>query len=150
MPHRAPRHLQALALAVTVAHLASVPGCNVLFGQTPGGRAASIDQFTYESTAFQPQTVTLVDVRDQQELWSVDVPVGWRLVVKFARNHGSDDPRYSDVMAWGLGPQSRHLISLENEVPSPGQSARRLDVTLRTTPEQSPDEIAERPIFTGG
>jgi len=122
-------------LAGAAVALSTVGGCAYMMGQEPGGRGASLDQFSYVSTPFAPMTVTLRDVRDGSEIWSLDVPVNRKLIVRF--DHADDkhsDTLRPDVMCWdvvGVDDWS----SLENEIPVPADPMRRLEVTLRDTPE---------------
>lgn len=138
----------ALSACLLVAGLGSLAGCQALAGQKPGGRMVSWDQFTYESTAHQPQTVKLIDLRDQQELWSVDVPVGYKLVVKFYDSPNSGDAYMTDEMRWAVLPAKSGPRTLGSQIPVPPHWARRLDVELRDSPEASPDAPAGR-VVTG-
>lgn len=129
------------ALAATA--LLAAGGCQSITGQQAGGRMASLDQYTYESTQYLPQTVTVVDLRDGQELWSMDVPVGYKLITRFYDNK-SDNPAYPDIMRWAVVPLTRKSTLLENKIPMPDSGARRIEVAYREGPEDTPD-IANPP-----
>jgi len=121
----------ALALAASL----GLAGCNAT-SHTEGGGQNSDDSFTYVSTTYQPKTVTVIDTRDGEELWSVDVPVGEKLVVQFFEGRAKKaTPENPDVMKWGLGKASQSRLGLRNSMPVPPASARRLDMSLRATPE---------------
>ena len=124
-------------VAGAVASSGLLAGCAWWKGQTPGGRSASLDQFSYVSTAFAPMTVTLRDVRDGSEIWSLDVPVNRKLIVRFdpADDEERDTLRPA-IMCWDVVDVD-DSSSLENEVPVPQDPYRRLEVTLRETPEYS-------------
>ncbi len=134
-----------LGVALGVALLAG--GCTTFSGQHPGGRAASIDQYTYVSTPYMPITVTLRDVRDGSELWSVDVPVHQKLVVRFYENKTRDNPQLPAVMRWQLMGE-RDTRSLANQMPVPGSPVRRLEMVLRDGPEFPADSAGFVPAST--
>lgn len=138
-PLRPSRALVLLAFVLT--------GC----ASKPGGSGWSIDRFVYQSHEWQPWTVTLVDTRTGESLWSVDVPVGRQLVVGFRKGVGPN-PYKPDMMYWGITEYGRGVARRDNQIPVPPAHARRLDPTLRPTPELpgtpmpgSPFEIAEAP-----
>jgi hypothetical protein len=132
-PDRAYALRLVAGLCVGVALLGTV-GCQTLTGQKPGGRAASFDQQTYVSTAFMPMTVTLRDVRDGSELWSMDIPVDQKLVVRFYERKAEGDPTLPAVMRWELM-GATDVRTLGNQIPAPDRSSRRLEMTLRDAPE---------------
>lgn len=103
---------------------------------TEGGPGFSIDQHVYVSRPWQPWTVTLRDTRTGQEFWSMDVPVGKKLIVSFSENTGSNDKYTPDVMKWAVVDEDREtFVSITNSLPVPPANSRRLEPALRTTPE---------------
>ncbi len=103
---------------------------------TEGGLGFSNDQHVYVSRPWQPWTVTLRDTRTAQEFWSMDVPVGKKLVLVFAENTGTSDKYTPDTMKWALVDEDRDTdISFTNSIPCPPANSRRLEPTLRTVPE---------------
>lgn len=103
---------------------------------TEGGLGFNIDQHVYVSRPWQPWTVTLRDTRTGQEFWSMDVPVGKKLIVSFSENTGSNDKYTPDVMKWAVVDEDREtFISITNSLPCPPANSRRLEPALRTTPE---------------
>jgi len=128
-----------LAAAALLVSCGSLAGCDLWNTQKPGGRLASLDQHTYESTEFSPKTVRLVDVRTLEEIWSVDVPVGHKLVVRFYPNKSDDNIHNPDAMRWRIYPATQLSAMLDNSMPVPGPEARRLEWEIRSTPEYAPD-----------
>ena len=103
---------------------------------TEGGPGFNFDQHVYVSRPWQPWTVTLRDTRTGQEFWSMDVPVGKKLIVVFSENTGSNDKYTPDMMKWVVVDEDRDLFtSITNSLPCPPANSRRLEPTLRTSPE---------------
>lgn len=100
-----------------------------------GGTGASEDKFVYVSRPHEPKTITLVDTRTGESLWTMDVPVGRKLVLDFEEGEAPDTPNRPDLMRWELMQDSDLLGRLTNAMPVPNADSRRLDVTLRTSPE---------------
>lgn len=102
-----------------------------------GGNMYSMDQHVYVSRPYQPMTVTLRDTRTGQEFWSTDVPVGKKLVVRFADSGGTKDLYTPALMHWALMAEDGDIVSsrLSNSLPVPPSDARRLEPMLRTGPE---------------
>lgn len=108
---------------------AALAGCH-----KEGGFAYSNDQFTYVSDEWRPWTVTLIDSRTGESLWSIDVPVGQQLAVGFREGSGPNEFK-PDMMDWGLMPAGRWFGARNNTLPVPPSHARRLEPVLRPTPE---------------
>ncbi|MBL0921506.1 MAG: hypothetical protein IBJ10_05185 [Phycisphaerales bacterium] len=112
-----------------------------------GGSMSSADRFTYASTSWQPKTISVIDTRTGETIWSMDVPVGRKLVIDFNEAPSSeinDDPSRPDIMLWDIMENDRYFGALANKVRVPGPGLRRVDVTLRPTPELPPDMAAQR------
>lgn len=119
---------------------AALIGLGLLSGcYTEGGSGFSTDQHAYVSTAWQPKTITLVDTRTSQSFWSIDVPVGKKLVIQFRENASSPDAAPGDatpdMMLWDLMAPDDDFGPLANQIPVPPKAARRIDWVLRATPE---------------
>lgn len=99
-----------------------------------GGTGFSKDEHVYVSTAWRPWTVTLVDTRTGEAVWSADVPVDQQLVVRFRKGDGPSD-ELPDMMDWGLMDAGEWYGNRDNRLPVPGRDARLLKPTLRPTPE---------------
>lgn len=110
---------------------ASMGGCFLIPNYDPGGPHKSIDQHTYLSEPHTPLTVTLVDVRDMHEFWSMDVPVGEKLTIRFYENVDTRSPHAPDIMRWQVMPESRRAGRLRNQIAVPPAGARRIDVAVR-------------------
>lgn len=137
------RRVRRLAAVAAVAALATgvvggVGGCYY-----PGGPGFSVDRFTYESTTWQPWTVTLEDTRTGQVFWSIEVPVGYQLVIDFDEGPvGTADEFTPDIMKWEIMPIGRRYGHLDNTMRVPPASARLLVPTLRRVPELPEDMVA--------
>ncbi len=130
-------------LILTAMLLASalMSGCiKQLVSNSPGGHMRSTDSFTYISTPFEPLTVTLYDQRDNEPLWTVDVPVGQKVTVRFHTNKSKEGTtRRPDIMQWEIYDQTKRRANLTNTMAVPGADSRLLKVALRDGVEY-PDE----------
>lgn len=120
--------------AISLLAGSALSGCSSY--QTYGPWWSGNAPLTFESTPHQPKTLSLIDIRTGETLWSVDVPVGKELVVKFRENVNKGETM-TDVMEWGILDFNAHSGDLENSIPAPPREARRLDMTLRPHPEQA-------------
>lgn len=127
----APKHPTARLAAVSacLGVIVCAAGCHF-----PGGPRYSADRYTIESTTWQPQTATLIDTRTGEPVWSVDIPVGQQLVVGFSRGTGPNEAR-PDEIVWELMPLGKRFGTRNSRMACPPASVRRLDTTLRPTPE---------------
>lgn len=131
MPARLSRLARPFAAATILASLALSAGCYY-----EGGPLRSIDRFTYASTTWSPKTVTLVDTRTGEAMWSVDIPVGRQLVIDFDTSKDADNTQWlPDEARWDLMPDTRRHGQLQNKMKVPPPQARRIDVSLRPVPE---------------
>ena len=122
-----------MILALTGA-LAGAAACNKQGRFKPGGDGVSRDQFTYESASWMPQTVTIHDTRTGEAIWSMDIPVGQQLVVRFVRDAGPDE-FYPDAMRWAMMERGTRQGTLSNMIGVPPADARLIEPTLRPAPE---------------
>jgi len=127
----------AIALAVAL----TLTGCTQYRNYYPGGGYTSLDRFTYESTSWTPQTVTIRDTRTGQDIWSIDVPVGQKVVVWFRRGEGPDDV-YPDAMEWDVFDLDVNHGKLTNKIGVPASTARVVLATLRPAPEMPGETLA--------
>ncbi len=104
-----------------------------------GGTGISEDKHVYVSRAWQPWTVTLRDTRTGQAFWSIDVPVGKKLAMQFLEAHGTKSDFTPDLMKWGLMDEFDPYTNLGNSLPVPPADVRRIEPTLRATPELPAD-----------
>lgn len=110
---------------------------------TPGGPMSSEDRYAYISTEWMPQTVSVTDTVSQQVIWTKEVPVGQKLVMKFSEPHASSerkvpDPAYPVLLEWDLWPAKKEWGYPKQETWV--VRARRVDVKMRPVPE-APDAL---------
>lgn len=132
----------ALALATGMCLM----GCTA--GYHPHGQGRSNDTFTYISTSHEPKTITLVDTRTSEKLWTCEVPVGQQLVVRFMDDERAES-RGWDTMKWRLMPAGTAWGTLDNAMSVPPYTARRVDMTLRKGPEFVVAEATAAPVPRG-
>lgn len=100
-----------------------------------GGSGESDDAYTYISYPHEPKTVSVIDTRTGEVLWSVDVPVGKQLSMRFYHEREKDNPYAPDLLKWSIWDAGTKTGRLGNAMLVPSGSARRVDITLRTSPE---------------
>ena len=85
----------------------------------------------YYSTELMPTTVSLVDTRTQETIWSIDIPPLKQLVMKFQEGKG-DDPVYTpDLLEWDVLEMGKLTGKLRNSITVPPPSARMVDMSIR-------------------
>jgi len=126
---RSNRSITRVGALCTVAILTAgtLGGCLSVAGR-------SADRHTYESTTWSPKTISLIDTRTGETAWSVDVPVGQAIRVVFSEGTGPNEYR-PDELKWELAPIGRTILTPTNTQPCPPAYARRLDLSIRETPE---------------
>jgi hypothetical protein len=139
------RTLRLVAAAASLGAIATLAGCYY-----PGGAMASGCAETYESTAFLPVTLTIQNAATRETIWTCDVPVGQQLVILFNSNTRPSDPLLPDSMDWELMPAGTHYGNLENSVPMPTATSRRLVPKYRKGPEAPPPATADSGQPLGG
>ena len=142
--HRSTLVMTAMLLAALLM-TTIMTGCfKQLVSNTPGGNMQSNDAFTYISTPFEPLTVTLYDQRDNEPLWTVDVPIGKKVTIQFHSNKSKEGTtRRPDIMQWEIYDQTKRRASLSNTMAVPGSESRMLKVAIRDTIEYPEEEIPE-------
>lgn len=120
-------------------------GCvKQLVTNSPGGSMRSTDSFTYISTPFEPLTVTLYDYRDSEPLWTVDVPVGQKVTLRFLENRAKEGTnRRPDIMQWAIYDQQKRRMDLSNTMAVPSADSRMLKVSIRDGIEYPAEDPAE-------
>lgn len=128
----------------------AILGAGLLGGCTmPGGNMYSADKFTYVSDPYSPKTISLLDVRTRQVVWTTEIPVGQQLIVSFYE--GSDPgANMPDVMKYGFAKAGSWSASLQSSIPVPGPESRRIDCTIRTAPEFPAGVVAPAPAPVPG
>ncbi len=145
-PRTTPRttrtHLALAALLACTTLLTAA--CNQIVNNGPGGTLRSTDAFTYISTPFEPLTVTLYDQRDQEPLWTVDVPIGQKVTVRFLENRSKEGTtRRPDIMEWEIYDQEKRRADLTNSMAVPPANSRMLKVALRDGVEYPEEELED-------
>lgn len=109
---------------------------------------------TYVSTETRQMTISVVDVRTDEEVFVMHVPPGKQLTMDFRRDGGDDPVVTPDLMRWELFDAGRRTGRLHNALTVPNAASRRIDVFVNqgikwqaAPPEQRlrTDELAERP-----
>ncbi len=131
--------IKPTALTLAAAALLALTGCYSI-----GGFPASRDKFQYESHPLMPATVTIVDTRTGEAVWSMDVPVGQKLALRFYDDRDPDDatPTRTALMRWQVVDIGKGAGSLKNEVAVPIATARKINYELREGPEYATDTRA--------
>ena len=115
-----------------VAAMIGLTGCSIY---KPGGTGWSDDTFTYFGLPHQPVTVTLIDTRTGQTLWTYEVPVGRQLTLRFDEDYAPDNKMTPALLSWQEMKQGTRYGALENTMLVPDKYSRRLDPTYRDEPE---------------
>ncbi|MSR44440.1 MAG: hypothetical protein EXS15_03655 [Phycisphaerales bacterium] len=128
-----PLHATLQCLAVTGAML--LVGC-----YTPAGgfNPSTGRGFTYVSTPTRPVTVTLIDTRNNEAFFKLDIPAGKQLTFKFVEGSGSGSRANPTSMMWEVWDAKTEFGSLDNQLICPPSSCRRIDVSFRPAPEDAP------------
>ena len=93
---------------------------------------------TYFSTETRPTTVTIVDTRNGETIFTMEIPVGRQLSLDFDEKQGDDPTQTPDVMRYRLFEIGTQIGMLDNSIPVPNATSRRIDVHYRPAPEAPP------------
>ncbi|QDU73028.1 hypothetical protein [Mucisphaera calidilacus] len=78
------------------------------------------NRYTFESSAFSPKTVEVVDQLAMETVWAMDVPVGQKLILDFNSKHEggvfTHDPTPPTSMTWELQRASRHTLFAQHYI----------------------------------
>lgn len=121
------RGLLGLAVAATLA----VGGC----GYRSGGQGWKGSSETWRSTEFLPATLTLVDTRSGEELWTQDIPVGYQMVTTFISGGGTDKVERPDRLEYQILLNGTPFGRLRSAIAVPPANCRRWELSYRDTPE---------------
>lgn len=125
------RPVSVFAAAAGLAAVSLVAGCS----WTPGGSAWSLDRYTYESSAYQPQTVSIVDTRTQQVVRTWEIPVGKKLQMEFFTDVAGGTSDSPDKLDFDLCDAASDWSTPTQSMFVPPRWARRVDMKLRPVPE---------------
>ncbi len=131
--------IKTATTALAAAALLTSAGCYSI-----GGVPASRDKLQYESHPHLPATVTILDTRTGEAIWSMDVPVGQKLAIRFYDKREANDSTATlpALMRWQVVDIGEGAGSLKNEVAVPLASARKVNYELRQGPEYASDARA--------
>lgn len=99
------------------------------------GACSSTERIAYKSDTWSPKTVTLLDTRTGESVITIDVPVGKQLNLWFQKSAQTAENEGSDSLHYSIRPMGDSGTTPGTVLTVPPPSARRLDVTLRKTPE---------------
>ncbi|MCZ6834455.1 MAG: hypothetical protein O7G85_01645 [Planctomycetota bacterium] len=146
------RRFSTALFAMTMMALAT--GC---YSPKGGLMPATGGPQTYHSYETLPVTITIVDLRSNDEIFTMHVPPGKQLTFDFQIGEG-DDPIYNpDLMRFEVFDMGTDSGKLRNTLSVPAADARRIDVTYRHEYEYRsaqgnvpfhPDQIVNRPNWT--
>ncbi|MCC6908478.1 MAG: hypothetical protein IT430_11090 [Phycisphaerales bacterium] len=122
--------LAARAAILTCAALVAT-GC----GYRPGGQGWTGSSETWPSTEFHPATLTLVDVRTGEELWTQDIPVGYQMVTRFVEGGGPDKVERPDRLEYQIFLVGTKYGKLRSTIAVPPATCRRWELSYRDAPE---------------
>lgn len=125
--------------ALVIALASALPGCESVF--SAGGDTFSNDSFTYESTTWSPKSVELIDTRNGQVLWAIEIPVGQKLTMRFEPEIGDPDTVYPDRMTWVMQPLNSASWRGKQDMLVPGPTSRLVTFDVRPAPEY-PEQTA--------
>ncbi len=100
-----------------------------------GGCTTVAETYTYESDSLSPKTLSIIDTSTGEKVWTCDVPVGQKLEMRFANRVKQAEEKGHDELAWTLSGIDSKSKGRKSTVKVPPVSHRRLDMTLRPTPE---------------
>ncbi|MBX3365542.1 MAG: hypothetical protein KF866_12360 [Phycisphaeraceae bacterium] len=131
MRHRAGKFGACVAIAAVLG------GC-MYHGWREGGNQRSLNAFTYISTGHRPLTITITDVRTDTPVWTMELPVGKQLSMRFEENQKSRGDLKSWTLRYAIWPAGTEYGVLDQSVPVPPQQFCRIDQTMRSIPEIGP------------
>lgn len=119
------------ALTVAVALLPVLTGC----GYQSGSRGFKGSAHTYVSSEHLPATLTLVDTRTGEVVWTMDIPAGKQLVTRFSADAGTDPVDRPDRLEYAVMDAGDRYGRLRSVVSVPNAASRRWELTYRSGPE---------------
>lgn len=137
--------------ALGLAAMAVTAGCYRPEGQLMNASGAAA---TYWSTETQPKTVSLRDLRSNEIVFTMDIPVGKQLVLEFVDGKGDDEVQTPDLMRYEVFDLGTTTGKLKSAMSVPNFASRRLEVDIRRGTEYAAedpnrslrmDEVSDRP-----
>ena len=141
----------AMIAAATCVSCVVLAGCHSPKG---GFMPNSKSSYTYYSTETMPKSITMIDLRTNEEVFSIDIPAGKQLTFDFVEGAG-DDPVYRpDLMRYMIWDIGTSIGKLRRSLTVPASYSRRIEVDIRPGSEYRPadptrelrsDEMNDRP-----
>ncbi|MFM7051179.1 MAG: hypothetical protein ACKOYN_03470 [Planctomycetota bacterium] len=131
---------------LALAALASTFALSACYGPRGAWMPHTGNGFTYVSSEMQPVTITLVDTRTETAFFKLDIPPGKQLTLNFLEGKGDDPVERPDRMIYAIMEAGTSTGRLTNQLTCPPEGCRRIDYTLRSTPEwrEEPPEYRDR------
>jgi len=86
-------------------------------------------------------TITVMDVRSEEPVFRMEVPVGKQISLHFDETGGDDPVLRPSKMSWAMWTAGTKFGSLSNTISVPAHDARRIEYSLRTGPEYAPPPV---------
>jgi len=99
---------------------------------------------TYYSTEMRQASVVVIDVRTDEELFVMDIPVGKQLTMSFRSGAGDDPVMRPDLMRWELFDLGTRTGRLHHALTVPNAASRRVDVYFTQGPDYAEAPPEER------
>lgn len=126
--------------ASLLAAAAALGGC-----RSEGGIGYSGDSYTYVSRTWEPKTISVVDTRTGETVWTLELPVGKQLNLKFVKGTGPNE-FYPDEIQWKVVEAGNAgLANTTSRLPCPPRDARRIEWVRRPVPELPGSELSASP-----
>lgn len=100
-------------------------------GYRPGGQQATRGVHTFESTQDFLQSIQIVDLATNDVIWSIHVPLGEQVVLRFYDQHDPENVERPALMRWELMPRGTRWGELDNAIPVPAYDRRLMNVFYR-------------------
>lgn len=145
--------LAASILTIMTISATSLSGC---YSPKGGLMPYSGGAETYFSYEVRPVTIVLKDLRNDQVVFTMDVPGGKQLTLQFFEGKGDDKVYSPDLMKYAVLDIGSSSGSLSSALTVPPAPARRIDVFYRDGTEYTPaaaaahyrtDQLADRPAW---
>ncbi len=116
-----------LGSTIALAVASAMTGC-----YSPGGGMMPYTgaPTTYYSTERMPKTVTLVDTRNGEVVFAMEIPVGKQLTIDFDEGTGDDPVHRPDLMRYQVFPIGTTFGRLRSSMSVPNAWSRRIDVDV--------------------
>ena len=129
-----------IAVGVCAFALAALPASTGCYQPGGGWFQTSGRGFVYISTPTRPVSITVIDTRNGEPFFHMDIPPGKQLTFKFIDHDGSGPRAEPSKMLWEVWDANTEFGSLNNQMVCPPGSCRRIDVTYRPSPEDLPPD----------